>query len=79
MPIEPITEKQVAKLKNGKMINRTVYIKHNPYPFKFKGVENGKPVLFGDYSNGFFGAHGWITAPCEWDEIDRIYNPYSIF
>lgn len=48
-----------------------IYLKNNPYPFDFLGESKDGILLFGDFSNGFFGADGWIKGVVQW-EVTRM-------
>lgn len=52
---------------------QTVFIRGNPYPFTFKGHDGkNNPVLFGDFSNGFFGTKGWVKSSALWSDIINV-------
>lgn len=51
--------------------NECVWLEGHHYPFYFKRVnENGKPVLWGDFSWGFFPAPDClIESEVEWKDV----------
>lgn len=61
-----ILNQKIGYISDGK----TCFLENNPYPFEFRRVAfTCKPILFGDFSNGFFGKAGWIESECDWSQI----------
>lgn len=46
-----------------------VWLKDHAYPFYFKRIENGKPILWGDFSSGMLGSKGYIESTVEVEDI----------
>jgi len=54
---------------------KSVWLKGHSAPFLFKGViKDGKPVFYGDFSDGFFSAYiSLIESVCEWSDIKKVF------
>lgn len=51
-------------------LDELVWLKDHTYPFYFKRVgENGKPILWGDFSSGMLGSKGYIESQVEWKDV----------